>query len=133
MVMWIVFMVGGGWISSLIFYLVSKDKLFVRHHAAETLNLTLVQLPLQILAFALVIPDYISYLSDTFDDSTTAASFGPAFYVGLTLFVVLSLLHYGLCIAGIIHASRARWWRLPLPLHPVRGVVAQGEEPYSVG
>lgn len=132
MVMWIVFLVGGGWVAALIFYLVSKPKAFVRHHAAEALNVTLVTLVPQVVAVALMAPGYIGYIRDTIDDSTSDASLGGLFWVGAALLVVLTLLTYVVGIAGAFMCHRGRWWRIPLPFHPVRGVVRTGEEPYSV-
>ena len=132
MIMWIVFLVGGGWIGALIFYVVAKDKPFVRHHAAEALNLTIWLLPLQLLGFALLVPDYVGWVGDVVDDS--GASFSPSgpFWLGIALVVVVALVDYALAITGIVMAHRGRWWRLPLPFHPVRGAVARGEEPYPV-
>ncbi len=132
MIMWIVFLVGGGWIGALVFYLVSKDKPFVRHHAAEALNLTILLLPFQLVAMGLLVPDYVGWISDVVDDST--ASFSPSglFWLGIALTVVLAVVDYGLAIAGAVMSRRGRWWRLPLPFHPVRGVVPRGEEPYEV-
>ncbi|MGI8938678.1 MAG: DUF4870 domain-containing protein [Iamia sp.] len=135
LVMWIVFLVGGGWIAALIFYLVSKDKPFVRHHSAEALNLTLLLLIPQLLAFALLVPGYITYLGDVIDAEPGASvSFDPGstFWVGLVLILLTTLASYAAAIAGAIQANRGRWWRMPLPFHPVRGVVREGEEPYSV-
>lgn len=128
MVMWIVFLVGGGWIGALIFYVVAKDKAFVRHHAAEALNLTLVTVLPQLLAVALMVPYYVDLITST-DDIPSVSS---AFLIGLVLLVGLALVTYGVAIVGIIRARRGGWWRIPLPFHPVRGVVRSGEEPYSV-
>ena len=55
--MWVVFVVGGGWLAALVFYLVSKEKAFVRHHSAEALNLTLVLLIPQVAAVALLVAE----------------------------------------------------------------------------
>lgn len=136
LIMWIVYLVAGGWISSLVFYLVSKEKAFVRHHAAESLNLTLVLLIPQIAGFALLLPGYLSFLSDLGQSDPGASvsyDFDSTFWIGIALLVVTSIINYAVAITGLVMAYRGRWWRAPLPFHLVRGVVAKGEEPYSVG
>ncbi|HEX7133455.1 MAG TPA: DUF4870 domain-containing protein [Iamia sp.] len=134
LLMWILYLVVGGWIVALIFYLISKEKPFVRHHSAEALNLTLVLLVPQIVGFALLVPSYIDFVSDSIDDPN--ASFDPSgtFWAGLALAAVLSIVNLGLSIAGAVKAHRGEWWRLPIGLHPVRGVLRRGETPpYDVG
>lgn len=130
--MWILFLVGGGWISSLVFYLVSKDKPFLRHHAAESLNLFLVLLVPQLVGFALLVPSYIDFIVRVNEDPEADLRFSGSFWLGLSIVALVSLLTYIAAIAAAIKAHRGRWWRLPLPVHPVRGVVVAGHEPYSV-
>lgn len=130
--MWILFLVGGGWVSSLVFYLVSKDKPFVRHHAAESLNLFLVLLVPQLVGIALALPDYLDLIVGLTEDPEADLRLGGSFWLGLSIVGLVSLLTYIAAIAAAVQAHRGRWWRLPLPVHPVRGVVASGQEPYSV-
>lgn len=129
MVMWIVFLVGGGWIGALVFYVVAKDKAFVRHHAAEALNLTLTTIIPQLLALGLLVPYYLDILTNLDGDTPPVTN---TFVVGLVLLLAIALATYAVAIVAIVRASRGRWWRIPLPFHPVRGVVGSGEEPYSV-
>lgn len=136
LVMWIAFLVVGGWVAALIFYLLSKEKAFVRHHSAEALNLTLVLLVPQILAAALLVPGYVSFIGDTLDaepGTSVSYDFDATFWLGVALMVISSVANLAVAIGGAVMAHRGRWWRAPLPFHPVRGVVAKGEEPYSVG
>ena len=135
LIMWVVFLVGGGWIGALIFYLLSKDKAFVRHHAAEALNLSIILTALQVVAAVLAVPGYVGYVRDLLDaDPGSSVSFSPGgpFWIGVALLLVVTLVDYAVAITGLVMAHRGRWWRIPLPFHPVRGVVAEGEEPYSV-
>jgi len=130
LVMWVVFLVGGGWIGALIFYFVAKDKPFVRHHAAEALNLSIVFVPLSLVSAALLLPGYLRLFD--FDGDGRTGGVGGLFWLGLALSLLFGLVQTGLTIAGIVQVTKGRWWRLPLPFHPVRGVVRPGEEPYSV-
>ncbi|HEV7722891.1 MAG TPA: DUF4870 domain-containing protein [Iamia sp.] len=129
LLMWILYILVGGWIVALIFYLISKEKPFVRHHAAEALNLTLVLLVPQIVGFGLLLPGYIDFISESIDDPNASFTFTGTFWAGVALLGIVSLLNYGLGIAGAVMAHRGRWWRLPIGLHPVRGVLPKGEAP----
>lgn len=132
-VMWVVYLVGGGFISSLVFWFTSKQKPFVRHHAAESLNLTLALLIPQVLAIALALPWYL----DVIDAAVSASSEDPpapgaGFWVGLAVLFVVSAVNAVVAIVGIVRANSGRWWVIPLPFHPVRGVVREGDQPYEV-
>lgn len=133
MVMWVVYLIGGGFISSLVFYFTSRQKPFVRHHAAESLNLTLVLLVPQLLATALLVPWYLDLLDAvTATPSEDPPSPGGGFWLGLVVLLALSGVNAVVAIVGIVRANAGRWWRVPLPFHPVRGVVREGEQPYEV-
>lgn len=126
LLMWILYLVLGGWIGALVFYLISKEKPFVRHHAAEALNLTIVLLVPQVVGFALMAPGYIDLItSDPGDDLSVPGTF----WAGLALLGLVSLLNYAFGIVGAVQAHRGRWYRLPIALHPVRGVLGRGETP----
>ena len=129
LLMWFLYLAVGGWIAALFFYLVSRERPFVRHHAAEALNLTLVLLVPQIVGFSLLVPDYVGFVGRSFDDPDAAFTFSGVFWVGVAVLVVHALVTYALGIAGAVQAFRGRWWRLPIGLHPVRGVLAAGEPP----
>lgn len=133
MVMWVVYLIGGGFISSLVFYFTSRRKPFVRHHAAESLNLTLVLLVPQLLATALLVPWYLDLLDAvTSTPSEDPPSPGGGFWLGLAVLLLLSAVNAVVAIVGIVRSNAGRWWRIPLPFHPVRGVVREGEQPYEV-
>lgn len=131
LLMWVLYLVLGGWIVALVFYLISKDKPFVRHHAAEALNLTVLLLIPQILGFALLVPGYIDLITtDPGDDLTVPGTF----WVGLGVLLLVSILNYAFGIAAAVKAHRGRWWRMPIGIHPVRGVLRKGEAPpFDVG
>lgn len=131
MVMWIIYLVGGGFIGALVFYFVGKDKRYVRHHAAEALNLTIALLVPQVVGIVLLLPTYIDLLRST--ESTQAdVDISAGFWVGLALVGVSALLSYALAVVGIVGTVKGRWTRLPILVHPVRGVVRKGEEPFDV-
>lgn len=128
--MWILFLVIGGWIAALIFYLIAKDeKPFTRHHAAEALNLTIVMLVPQAIGVALMIPDYVELITTSIDDPNADVTISGLFWAGVLLLGVSSLLHLVLGIVGAISAHRGQWRRLPIGFHPVRGVLGKGETP----
>lgn len=129
LLMWILYIVLGGWIVALVFYLISKEKPFVRHHAAEALNLTIVLLVPQILAIALLVPGYVDWISTVIDDPDASPSLSAWFWAGLALLVVVGLVNTVLAVVAAVKTSRGRWWRLPIGLHPVRGVLPKGSEP----
>jgi uncharacterized Tic20 family protein len=129
LLMWILYIVIGGWIGALVFYLISKEKAFVRHHAAEALNLTLVLLVPQIVGFALLVPDYVDFISSAVDDPGADFSFSGTFFAGVALLGLTSLANLVLAVVATIKASQGQWWRLPIGLHPVRGVRAKDEAP----
>jgi uncharacterized Tic20 family protein len=128
--MWILFIVLGGWIVALVFYLVSRDKPFVRHHAAEALNLTIVLLIPQLAGAVLMFADLI-FVTGLDDPYATPSAL---FWVGMGLLLGAGLLTYALGIPAAVKAHRGEWWRLPIGLHPVRGVIGRGAAPpYDVG
>lgn len=126
--MWVLYLVIGGWIAALVFHLTSKEKPFTRHHAAEALNLTLVLLVPQILSLVLLVPAYIDWIR-TLDDLDAGVGLGPSFFAGLALAGLTSIVNVALGIAGAVKAGRGQWWRLPIGLHPVRGVLPSGARP----
>lgn len=127
---WLVYLLAGGFIASLIFYVVCRDRPFVRHHAAESLNLTLALLVIQVPAAVLVAPYYVEVLDAAFDGRTPGTA-GSGFAIGLVLLLVGGAANWAAGIAGAVQAHRGRWWRVPQPFHPVRGAVRPGEEPYA--
>ncbi|QYG93364.1 DUF4870 domain-containing protein [Iamia sp. SCSIO 61187] len=129
LLMWILYLAVGGWLVALIFYLISKEKPFVRHHSAEALNLTLVLLVPQIVGVALLVPAYVDYIISVSDNRDTGFEATPAFVIGLVLVGLLTLASYALGIVGAVQAHRGRWYRLPIGLHPVRGVRGRSEDP----
>lgn len=134
LLMWILYIVVGGWIVALVFYLISKEKPFVRHHAAEALNLTLVLLVPQIVGFALLVPDYVDFIERAFDDPDAGFSVTGTFAAGLALLVVTSIVNLVLAVVATVKAHRGDWWRMPIGVHPVRGVLPKGQAPpYDVG
>lgn len=128
LLMWILYIVIGGWIGALVFYVISKDKPFVRHHAAEALNLTLVLLVPQVVGIALLIPDYIDLIASA-GESGSSMELSGLFFLGIAVLALCSLANLGLAIAGAVKASKGGWWRLPIGVHPVRGVLRKGETP----
>lgn len=133
--MWILYLVIGGWISSLVFYLTAKEKRFLRHHAAESLNLALLTLIPQVLSIVLIVPGLLDYFDALVEDTggtTPTFSASGLFLLGILLSTLASIANLGLGVMGAIKANRGEWWRMPIGLHPVRGVVRPGEEPYSV-
>jgi uncharacterized Tic20 family protein len=133
LLMWILYIVLGGWIVALVFYLISREKPFVRHHSAEALNLTILLVVPQIVGVALLVPDYVGFVSDAVDDPDASFTFSGLFFAGLALLGVVSLVNLVLAVVAALKANRGEWWRLPLGLHPVRGVLRKGEEPpYAV-
>lgn len=134
LLMWVLYVVIGGWIAALVFYLISKERRFVRHHAAEALNLTLVLLVPQVVAFALLVPGYVDLVTSSLDDPEGSFSVPGTFWVGLALLMVVSLANLVLGVLAAVKAHRGEWWRLPIGLHPVRGVLTKGEAPpFDVG
>ncbi len=134
LLMWILYLVIGGWIVALVFYLISKAKPFVRHHAAEALNLTILLLVPQIVGFALLVPDYIGWIGDLVDDPEATFSPSGTFWLGIGVAALTSIANLGLGILGAVKAHRGEWYRLPIGIHPVRGVLRKGEAPpYDVG
>lgn len=134
LLMWILYIVVGGWIVALVYYLISGEKPFVRHHAAEALNLTILLLVPQVVGVALLVPDYVDFIGTAMDDADATFTFSGLFFAGLGLLLVVSVLNLVLGVLAALKANRGAWWRLPIGLHPVRGVLPRGEEPpYSVG
>lgn len=125
--MWVLYLVLGGWLAALIFYLTAKEKPFVRHHAAEALNLTLVLLVPQLLGMALMVPAYLDWFSDSIDDPSVGLTLSAPFFIGLALNGVASVANLVLAVVAAVRAHRGEWWRLPIGLHPVRGVRAAGQ------
>jgi len=129
LLMWILYIVVGGWIVALVFYLISKEKPFVRHHAAEALNLTLVLLVPQIVGFGLLVPDYVDFISESIDDVNATFTVTGTFWAGVALLGITSILNLVLSVIATVKAHQGRWWRLPIGVHPVRGVLPKGEDP----
>ena len=125
--MWVLYLVLGGWIAALIFYLISKEKPFVRHHSAEALNLTLVLLVPQVVGMALMLPAYIDAFSSSLDDPGADVGFAGSFFLGMAVLGLCSVANLALAIVAAVKAHRGEWWRLPIGLHPVRGVRAKGQ------
>ncbi len=134
LLMWILYIVLGGWIVALIFYLTSKEKPFTRHHAAEALNLTLVLLVPQVVGFALLVPGYVDLITTAIDDPEASVTLPGTFWAGVAVLAVVSILNLVLAVVAAVRAHQGRWWRLPIGLHPVRGVLGKDETPpYDVG
>ena len=131
--MWVLYLVLGGWVAALIFYLVSKEKPFVRHHSAEALNLTLVLLVPQVLGLVLMIPAYIDWFSSSIDDPSAGLGLSAPFLLGLALNGAASVINLALAVTAAVRAHRGEWWRLPIGLHPVRGVRAKGQAADDLG
>lgn len=127
---WILYLVAGGWLGPLVIYVACRDRPFVRHHAAEALNLTLALLGPQLLAAALLVPWYVDLVTAEAGASVPAP--GPVAIVGIVVGVLMGVANIVLGIVGAVRAARGSWRRLPLPFHAVRGAVRPGEEPYSV-
>lgn len=127
--MWILYLVLGGWLVALIFYLISKEKPFTRHHSAEALNLSIVLLVPQVVGFVLLVPGYIDLITAGIEDPEAGFDVGGGFWAGLAVLGVVSLLNYGFGILGAVRAHRGSWDRLPIGIHPVRGVLKKGEAP----
>ncbi|HYI60823.1 MAG TPA: DUF4870 domain-containing protein [Acidimicrobiales bacterium] len=118
------------WIGPLVLYFGAKDRPFVRHHAAEALNLALVGLVLSF-PFALV---SVAILFVGLAASESGGSSGGV--VALVVIGVLTLASVGysvgISVVGLVRAHRGIWWRAPLPFRWVPGAARPGEEPYSV-
>lgn len=132
LLMWVLYLVVGSWISSLVFYFVVKDKPFVRHHAAESLNLALLLLPFQVASLVLVVPWYLDW-AQSMVDGVSAPDPTAGLVAGIVLYVVATGANYGFGILGAVRANKGRWDRLPIGLHLVRGAVRAGAEPYPMG
>jgi uncharacterized Tic20 family protein len=128
LIVWVLALVIG-FLGPLIMYFMSREKRFVRHHAAESLNVAIVLTPLSIIALVMVIAGLIAGVPE---DSTEPIELTGMFWAGVGLSVVSSLASLVLNVIGLMRASQGKWARVPLPFHPVRGVVRPGEEPYSV-
>lgn len=134
LLMWVLYLVLGGWIVALVFYVISKEKRFVRQHAAEALNLTLVLLVPQVVGTVLLVPPYLDWISTIIDDPEASIEVTGGFVIGLAILGVASLVNYGFGIMGAVRAHRGSWDRLPIGVHPVRGALKKGEAPpYDVG
>lgn len=134
LLMWILYLVLGGWIVALIFFLISKEKPFVRHHSAEALNLAIVLLPFQVLGYALAAGPYIDWIRRIVDDPDATLDITGGFVAAIVVLGLSALVNYGLGILGAVRAHRGQWSRLPIGVHPVRSPVRKGEAPpYDVG
>lgn len=131
MIVWISTFLGG-FIGPLVIYLVSgPTKRFVRHHAAEALNVTIVVLVAQVLAMFVMFAGFLAGATSV--QPGDEVTLPPWFWVGFAVVMLTSFVNLALTVLGIVGANAGRWARLPIGFHPVRGVLAKGEEPpYSV-
>jgi uncharacterized Tic20 family protein len=114
--------------------LIAKDeRRFLRHHAAEALNLAIVLIVPNLLSIGLIVGGFFQWLADTDGQVDPGFPVNGLIIAGVTLSLLLSVASYGLGILGAVRASQGRWYRLPIGLHPVRGVLpAEAEPPYDV-
>lgn len=115
---------GPGWVVSLVFYFLDKDKAFARHHAAQALNLHIITTVVGTIGSAVFAFRWL--------DGGGSFSVGPLFVVAATILGLNVVYSSVVSVVGLVQARRGIWWRAPLPFRPVKGAVAKGEEPYSV-
>ena len=100
------------------FFLISKDKPYVRHHSAEALNF---QITYTIVMIVGVIVMFAGIgVTGGFGDDDPGVGFAVGFTSGFGLLMMLAVGHVVLSILGAVKAAHMEWWRYPVNLRLVK-------------
>jgi len=109
----------GGVILPLVFFLLSKDKPYARHHSCEALNFQITYFIVAIGGAGLMFGGFgVVAALEAHTDS--AAGFFVPFLLGFGLLMVAALAHTILSIVGAVKASQMEWWRYPVSIRFVK-------------
>ena len=99
----------GGFILPLVLYLTAgKDDPFVRHHSAESLNMSITYVIAYLALFPLFFIGIIVW---------------PLLLIVVPLFFIVIIGHLVLSIVAAVKAYRGEWWRYPICIRLVSGSV----------
>ena len=99
----------GGFILPLVLYLTAgKDDPFVRHHSAESLNMSITLLFAELGLFFLFFIGIVLW---------------PLLFVVVPAFFVVIIGHFALAIVAAVKAYQGEWWRYPVCIRLVPGSV----------
>ena len=109
----------GGIILPLVFFLLSKDKPYARHHSCEALNFQITYLIVMFGGFAVMFGGFgvIAALSANRD---SGAGIFATFMIGFGLMMIAVVGHMVLSIVGAVKASQMELWRYPVSLRLVK-------------
>ena len=109
----------GGIILPLVFFLLSKDKPYARHHSCEALNFQITYLIAVIGGFAIMFGGFGVFAALS-ANSDSGAGFFVTFMIGFGLMMVAAIGHTVLSIVGAVKASQMEWWRYPVSIRFVK-------------